>query len=806
MKLILSILILISGFSSFSQSIIGKVFNSENAPAEYASVRFMWHSDSSVISGVYTAADGSFDLIIPKVNAEREHRFLLKITFANHEAYVSEVSGPIDLGAIQLELDKAIDIDEVTANGSLDVLKAGIDKKIYSVEDDISARGGTANDVLNNIPSIQVDQDGNISLRGDGNVTILINGRPSTLVGNDGANVLDAFPANAIERIEVVTNPSAKYDPDGTSGIINIVLKKNRLKGFNGIVSATAATDNLYEANLGLSYRNSKFNINTNYSFNYYEGYRNFYNDLQREVIADSTTKLIQSREGSDLKSTHTLVLGTEFYIGKRDVLGLSATGVLGSREREGSLESSLYDADGNLSNRWDRNSEDPRSRQSIDFNLNYSHKLKEQLGEWSLNANHSQAKKKVEGFYEEIYYDQFEQLSSISPLNQQLNNNTNESVTTLQTDFNRIFEKQKARIELGAKAVFRSDDLIAYSETQDTLTNVFFEDTVANFDYEYDESIYSLYSTFGQELGKFKYQAGLRGEYAEQVPYLINTDEKFYNTYLNLFPSAHIKYAISKKSELSLSYSKRINRAKSRQLNPFTSYANPTNLRSGNPELRPEYIHSFDLGINYTTKKFIFSLSVYHRRTNDVITRIKVYYPNNVAKVTYQNIDKSASTGSEVILIYKPFKWMRNTLTFTGNYIDYTSTDTTVDWSNSGFNWGAKYILGIDFWKKTASFQLNANYNAPRVAPQGIIQSRSGIDLSIEKRLLDKRLSIGMRVTDLLDTRGFQLELNQTGVYQQSEYKWRTRRFYITAAYRFGSLDGKNKPSRRKSGGGGMD
>tara|TARA_R110002072_G_scaffold302976_1_gene490560 strand:+ start:8370 stop:10787 length:2418 start_codon:yes stop_codon:yes gene_type:complete len=803
-QLILSLLLLVAG-NLFSQSIKGEVSNEENSPIEYASVRLLWLSDSTVITGAYTDSLGVFNFDFPKVNSEKKHRFLIKISYALHESYVKEIVGPVNLGAIILKLDKTINIEEVTASGSLDVLKAGIDKKVYLVEEDISVRGGTANDVLNNIPSIDVDQDGNISLRGDANVTILIDGRPSTLVGNDGANVLDAFPANAIERIEVVTNPSAKYDPDGTSGIINIVLKKNKLKGFNGIASITAATDNLYDGNLGLSYRNSKFNINLNYSFNYYEGYRNYYNDLTREVIQDSSTQLFQSREGADLKSTNTLVLGTEFYLNKRNVLGLSVTGVLGERTRRGNLESSLYNNIGGLESRWDRNSEDPRKRKNLDFNLNFTHKLKDQKGEWSFNANHSQSMKEIKGFYEELYYDNLGQLSSLSPLNQQLSNDTKELVTTLQSDFSKIFEKQKVRIELGAKAILRNDDLSTFSETKDTLTGLFLEDTIANFDYQYDESIYSLYGTFGQELGKLKYQVGLRGEYAEQTPNLISTNEKFINTYLNLFPSAHIKYSLSKKTEVSLSYSKRINRAKSRQLNPFTSYANPVNLRSGNPELQPEYIHSFDLGASYNAKKIIFSTSVFHRRTNDVITRIKVYNPDNTAKVTYQNIDKSISTGLEVVFIYKPFKWLKNTLSFNGNFIDYISRDTTLEFTNSGFNWSGKYIMSVDFWKNTASFQINANYNAPRVAPQGIIQIRTGIDLSVEKRLLDKRLSIGMRVTDIFDTKGFDLNLSQTGVSQTSEFKWRTRRFYLTLSYRWGNLDGKNKLSR-KSSGGGMD
>jgi outer membrane receptor protein involved in Fe transport len=344
----------------------------------------------------------------------------------------------------------------------------------------------------------------------------------------------------------------------------------------------------------------------------------------------------------------------------------------------------------------------------------------------------------------------------------------------------------------------------VTNSETRDTITGLFNQDTLANFSYEYNAQIYSIYAIWGQELGKFKYQIGVRGEYAQQIPYLISTGEKYKNDYLNLFPSAHLKYDLSKSSQFSLSYSRRINRASSRQLNPFTSYADPLNLRSGNPELQPEYIDSYDLGYSFNKKKINLSFSVFHKRTRDVINRIKVYYPDNTAIVTYANIDKSESTGFESVIVYKPFKWLRNTLSFNGNYIDYTNSDETVNWNNDGFNWGAKYILTVDFWKKTMSAQLNAKYNAPRVTPQGIVQPRTGIDVSVEKRLFDNRFSIGARVTDIFNTKGFELELMQDGVRQVSEYKWLTRRFYITLSYKIGKYDNQ-KSSRGSAGGDGF-
>lgn len=787
-----------------AQGIQGKIVDAEKNPIEYASVRLMDIVDSTVVTGAYTGIAGDFTIDnIPQA------AYFIRISYANFETRDMEVDllddKILQLGTIELKFDQTIDLDEVTAAGSLDVLKAGIDKKVYSVADDLTAQGGNVSDILNNIPSISIDQDGNISLRGDGNVTILIDGRPSTLTSSQGQSLLDALPANSIERIEVVTNPSARYDPDGTSGIINIVLKKNKLKGFNGMISATAATGDLYQGNANVSYRNKIVNTSLGYSFDYQEGSRNYTSELERLIADDSSTSLLQSRLGTDFKMSHTVVFGMDFFLNERNVLGLSATGNIGKRERTGDLENRLFDDEDFLVNRWDRNSKEPEKSANFDANINYLRTFKKEKGEWSINANQSFRKENEKGMYDQLYLNTDETTSGLAELNQRLNNNSTNRITTAQTDAVFILTKIKARTEAGGKVILRNDDVSTYSEARDTITNVYNADTLANFDYRYSEAIYSLYGVFGQELGKFKYQVGLRGEYAEQTPELISSNLTFKNAYANVFPSAHVKYDLDKVSQFSLSYSKRINRADSRQLNPFTSYADPFNLRSGNPELKPEYIHSFDLGYSFTKKKLIFSLSAFHRITNDVINRIKIYNDNNTAIVTFKNIDKSESTGFEAVVIYKPFKWMKNTISGNGNYINYTNNDPTTNWNNSGFNWGAKYILSIDFWKNSATFQLNGNYEAPRITPQGRVNPRTSVDLAIDKRLLKKKsLTIGMRVTDVFNTRNFQIDLEQTGVRQQSEYKWLTRRVYFSISYKFGNLDDKRKEEKEMKGGDG--
>lgn len=780
--------------------IFGKISDlKSNLPLEFVSVRLFSQQDSGLVSAVFSNESGKF-------NFENigNGNYFLKLTFTNYENFfiqdviISKMLSVVNLGNLHLTIDKLLELNEVKIEEKIKLLQSGIDKKVYNVGEDISVRGGTTNDILNRLPSVEVDQEGRVMLRGEGTVIILIDGRPSSLSGGNGKTLLDALPASSVEKIEIVTNPSAKYDPDGTSGIINIVLKKNKLKGFNGLVSCNLGSGNIrngnvLEATLSLSYRNAWYNIYGSFNERYTDGYRDNNSYIKQSPENGITSILDQKRTGADLNAGRTFRLGADFNLKERNTIAFSSSGNIGQRDRTGDLWNSLSDGNGNLMNYWQRTSYDPSQQKNIDVNVNYKYDLKKQKGNLIFDFNQSFGNDATQGYYKENYFNLDSSISNEAPLEQQLFNKEKNNITTGQIDFNYILPKISARIETGTKLIHRNQKVDTYSEQRDILTNEYFEDTLANFLYSYKEQIYSAYGIFGQQLGKFKYQIGIRAEKSFQIPNLISDSILIKNNYLNFFPSAHIRYSFSKKSEIGLSYSKRITRAGSAELNPFTSYSDPFNLRKGNPYLQPEFINSFDLSFTHEQKKISITASTFFRNNTGVISRVKEFYSDNTSAVTYQNINETNSLGSELILSCKPFLWWRSTFSYNGNYIWYFSKLADLP-NREGYNHNFKVNSTFDFWKKTASVQLSYAYNGPRVTIQGSAQRQGPLDVAFEKKLSDGKWSIGARVSDVLNKQGFKMELTRAGVYQTSEFKWLTRRFFVTLSYKFGKLEISNK------------
>ncbi len=820
MKLLFSTIFLFLSFVSFSQkpnssgdaTIFGKIIDEKtNQAIEYVAIRLLSVKDSSVVTGIFTDVDGKFNFENVSYN-----KYLIKISSTGFQSKiintisVSAGAKIYNVGTVKLEVDKSMQLEEVRVVGQMDVLKSGIDKKVYNVAEDISVRGGTANDILNRLPSVEVDQDGRVMLRGEGTVTILIDGRPSSLSGGNGKTLLDALPAGSIERIEIVTNPSAKYDPDGTSGIINIVLKKNKLKGFNGAISTNLGSGdltggNVAEGNASLSYRNSWFNVYGTYNARYLDGYRNNTSYIKQTFSDGSQNIVDQYRTGTDLNAGHTFRVGADFNLKARNTLGVSGTGNIGIRDRTGDLWNNIFDETQTQIQLWQRTSFDPSQQQNFDFNLNYKWDLKDERGNLIFDVNRSIGNEKIQGFYQNNYYNPVDSSTGIQSFEkQQLSNVEKNNITSGQLDFTYLMPKINARIETGGKAILRNQQVNTYSETLENSTNTYFQDTLANFNYKYDEQIFGIYGIWGQQLGKFKYQAGLRAEQAYQIPNLLSDTIRIVNDYFNVFPSAHIRYAFTPKSEISLSYSKRITRAASSDLNPFTSYSDPFNLRKGNPYLNPEFIDSYDLAYSFESKKFNLSVSSYFRRNTGVITRFKEFYDNNTSAITFRNISETNSLGNELVLVYKPTAAWRSTFSWNGNYIWYITNMTDLP-NRQGFNMNFKFNTSYEFWKKTATIQLSVTYNGPRVTVQGIAQRQGPVDIAFEKKFKEGKWSIGARVSDVFDKQGFYMEIDRAEVYQTSEFKWLTRRFYISASYKFGKLEISNK-SRTPGGEGGGD
>ena len=366
---------------------------------------------------------------------------------------------------------------------------------------------------------------------------------------------------------------------------------------------------------------------------------------------------------------------------------------------------------------------------------LNYEWSFEEDRGKLQFNINQSYGDEDINGYYSEAYFTLDTLLNGQDTLRQQLENIESNDINTIQLDVEYIFPKINSRVEFGAKSIIRDQSVSTFSETYNTISQGFESDTLANFDYRYNERIFSLYGIFGQQISKFKYQFGLRLEQAYQIPELLSEGTSIPNTYFNAFPSAHIKYALNGRNELGLSYSRRISRARAGQLNPFTNYADPFNLRRGNPYLQPEYIHSLDLAYTFEKNTFSISSSLYYRRSVGVITRIKEFYDDNTSAITYQNLNSTNALGTELVLMFKPFPFWRTTASFNGNLVEYY-TDLQGLSNTTGVYVKAKFNTVFDFWKKTASFQASYGYNGPRIMIQGTVQRKGTLDLAFEKEI----------------------------------------------------------------------
>ena len=453
------LIIFLSGVSYSQNSsqgegmIMGRIVNSINdKPMEYVTVRLFLEKDSSLIGGIYSDSEGKF--LFDKLVLGT---YYLKFSFAGFLAKRSESLTitsnlkMLNLGTISMELNKTLEIGQVDVVGQASILNAGIDKKVYNVAEDMSVKGGTANDVLKNIPSVDLDQDGRIMLRGDGAVTVLIDGRPSSLSGGNGKTLLDALPAGSIERIEIVTNPSAKYDPDGTSGIINIVLKKNKLKGFNGLLNANLGSGNFKGGNVAdggfsLSYRNSFFNIYGSYNGRYLDGYRNNTSYIRQTFINDSISILDQNRTGTDLNAGNTARFGVDFTLKNRRSISFSSTGSNGRRDRTGDLWNGVKDSNEALLSLGRRESYDPSQQHNYDFNANFKQDFKDSRGSFILDANQSIGMEAIQGYYLQRYYGIDSVLNGSLPLNQRLFNQEKNNITSIQADFTYLWPAKLMR------------------------------------------------------------------------------------------------------------------------------------------------------------------------------------------------------------------------------------------------------------------------------------------------------------------------------------------------------------------------
>lgn len=800
-------------FSNIKTKLTGRVLDAEsNKPVESATVQIYSLKDTTkLVKGAATDAEGNFVLA-----DFRPGKFELRVSVIGYntskikEVDVLPMNPEVNVGDIKIKQGSEFVTSEITVEAEKNMMEMGIDKKVFNVEKDIMSQSGSATDILRNIPSVTVDSDGNISLRGSGNVRILINGKPSGLLSSDPAAVLEQIPANTIERIEVINNPSAKFDPEGMAGIINIVLKKGQQEtsGYNFNLSLNAGTKDKYSLNTGLAYKTKGWNFYGNYSLRFFHMYPT--GTMNRTNFLSDSSYYLNETDDSYMKMIgHLGTVGIDYDINKDNFIGASVSYSHRNRDRN---SSSLYQNYNQLyipTFFYDRKNNDGEIEDGLDANLNFRKKFEKRGQELTASFQYSNS---IEKNTLNITERNLDFNNNPLPGNNYLENDyTNERFDsyTIQADYTHPLKedianptKMKSKFEVGFKSLFRKTDSDFKVEDYDYNVNQFVPNNLLSNDFLYKEQIHAVYGTFENTYKKFGYQVGIRLEEA-----LTNSEQKvtnstYENNYFSWFPNIFMKQGITTTTEAQISFTRRINRPRLQNLNPFIDYSDPQNLRAGNPYLKPEYVNGVELGFVKYLSTVALTSSVFYRITEDVITRYITVDSNGISLVTPRNLNKATTYGLEFIGNGALTKWWNFNASASYFRTELDGNLNSTELNNSGYSWTAKLISNMSF-PKIIDVQLSMFLQGKNVTPQGYTEPMFSADFALKKDFMKKRMSLGLRISDLFNTQKFGFSSNTSTFNTTFERRRDSRTLFLTFTYRMGSDDKKQqrkKPNQEEN------
>jgi len=777
---------------SFSGAVKGTITDFDTKqPIEFATVTVLKRHTTLPVGGTTTNASGNF-----VVDQLPPGSYNLHIVFIGYESItidsitISLQTPERNTGIIRLTLNSKT-LQGVTISAEAGIFQNGIDKKVYNVEKSIVSEGGSATDVLKNIPSISVDVDGNISLRGSGNITVLVDGKPSGLTGTSRAAVLEQIPASSIETIELITNPSAKYDPDGMSGILNVVLKKNKKQGINGSVSISAGTGEKYNTAFNLNYRDKKINLYTAYSFRY--NTRTGSNiSLRKNLFADTTYSLNQYTNNRLVSTTHMVKFGLDYSPDNKNEFGLSATGNLNNMKELESIKNNNLDSNGVLTGIYFRDNIETNGGYSLDLTGNYKRTFRIPKSEFLASINYSGNMNQNNFQFNQQAYNLDLTPAPEAPLLQNTYLHNTYKITTIQADYTRPLN-DFSTLDVGYKSTIRQNDNDYQSESFNYAVSAFRNDTSITNHFIYNEQIHALYGIYTGGIRKLSYQIGCRAEEALTSSHLINTRQEFSHNYFNLYPSAHLLQKLNKDQEIMLSYSRRVNRPNARNLNPFPEYTDPLNLRFGNPSLNPEYINAYELTYSRLFSNFSFSSTAYYREILGMIQQIRTVAPSGVSSIVFQNLASGTNYGLELISRNDLCKWWNLTSNFNFFRTVIIGNNNAGELNNAGYSWSAKILSNMTVWKNMM-IQVAGTYQAPTVIAQGSLLEMYVFDIGFKKDLLKQKMTLSANLSDIFNSRQMVSVTSASDFSQYSLRKRESRIAFITLTYRFGTADLSSK------------
>ena len=780
------------GLRSASPFIIsGKVMDeSIDKPMEYATVTLLNQTDSSLVGGIASDINGKFS-----IHTKYPGRYILKVGFIGFDRVyrnisITEQTPHLEVGSIGLQ-PRSENLEEVTVVANEHSMEYRIDKKIVHVAEQYTALSGNAVDVLENVPSIQVDIEGNVSLRGNSNFTVLIDDRPTVLDANDA---LQQIPAGMIQDIEIITNPSAKYDPEGTAGIINIVTKKRTLRGISGIAHLDAGLDDKYGADFLLNYRNEHFNVFVGGDYND-RTYPGFVLEEKRSYGPDTTFYLTSDGDYRRGRESFGARAGFEWFPDENNTLTIS--GRYGSRGGK-SLSNTVYGewhSYSNGKNIYSSNESGERTGEFFSLNSEYTHKFSSRDHKLDLQF---------------MFYQRNGDEQSVNSLL-----NSNDAIRSSQRSLEggpayglryRLNYMQpfseSFNIEAGAQGRLGSSEEWNEMYYYNTFDNTYLLQPVFSHNSIYANSTHAGYALMKGELKNIGYQFGIRGEYTYRDIELEGSDETFNIDRWDYFPTMHFSYQLPNDHQLMASYSRRIDRPRGWSLEPFYTWSDAYNIRRGNPGLQPEYINSYEMGYQKEFNQNSLSMELYYRSTQNRIERVRSLYDENIMLHTFDNVGTDYSLGTEVMLNMSPLRWWETSLT--GNFYDYRVKGqlNDVDFDRHSFTWSLRWSHIFNITDNTR-LQFNPSYRSPEIEAQEKQEGFFYVHGAIRQSFMDNKLNLTLQVRDAFGTGKRESVIDGPDFYNYRLYEHKAPIVMLNFTWRINNYRNGN---RRDSAGGGLE
>ncbi|TBN18575.1 outer membrane beta-barrel family protein [Hyunsoonleella pacifica] len=754
--------------SAQSIEIRGKVIEeTTKQPLPYATVAILDEVTNETITGVITKEDGTFKI---ETNSKQ---FYIQISFIGFVSKTitefDKTKRKINLEIITLKEDTE-QLAEVLVEAEVSSSQFKLDKRVFNIGKDLSSTGASALEVLNNVPSVNVDIEGVISLRGSSGVQVLINGKPSILTDDGGA--LGSITADMIDRIEVITNPSAKYDAEGTSGIINIVIKKDERKGINGAFSVNAGIPDNNSFGLSLNKRSEKFNLFTQVGL----GRRVYPRDSENiNENLESGISILSEGKDSRVEKFYNITLGTDYYINPNSVITLSGNFAYEIEDQPSDLNFKALDGNDNLTSEWNRTETTEATNPKWQYELVYKRDFEDHEDhDLLLSATGNSFAKDLTSLFQD---------TTISGTDRDNTQNTrtdySDNTYIFKLDYTKPFSEVWT-METGAQYVI--NDIGNDFEVQNLVNGEFQTDLGFTNNFEFDQKVLGAYVIGGYEYEAWGIKAGLRLEQTDLTTLLVNTNESNNQNYTNLFPSIHTSYKISDLVSLQAGYSARINRPGMWELNPFFNIRNNFTIRQGNPALMPEFTDSYELTSIIDIGKTSLNLGVFHRYTTDVIERISVF-ENNVNTRMPENVGTNSTLGIEFNTKYSPIKWITFNVDFNYNQFNRKGTFESTVFDFNGDQWGAKLMAKF---KLPAKIDLEAvgNHISKVKTVQGVRSANTFLDIGMRKKILKDKGVINLSIRDVFKSRFFENFITQDN---SNAYNWSRRGRFIAIGFSYG-------------------